>query len=74
MSVDMHGCHLSFSSLVTLLVVARVVTWVAWSMDNDIMMMASIVSSLVCTYEGVDTTKRESDVVYFLTVLHTVII
>jgi hypothetical protein len=38
------------------------------------MMMASIVSSLVCTYEGVDTTKRESDVVYFLTVLHTVII
>ena len=71
MSVDMHGCHLSFSSLVTLLVVARVV---AWSMDNDIMMMASIVSSLVCTYEGVDTTKRESDVVYFLTVLHTVII
>ena len=55
----------------SLLVVARVV---AWSMDNDIMMMASIVSSLVCTYEGVDTTKRESDVVYFLTVLHTVII
>ena len=71
MSVDMDACHLSFSSLVTLLVVARVV---AWSMDNDIMMMASIVSSLVCTYEGVDTTKRESDVVYFLTVLHTVII